>query len=196
MVDTSSRRLSWQPPVGDLKHLLLMYNCYVDDDEVERSRLAVGQSVLLALGVQNGEWPGFLEELRFLALRQVGVPWKAGYNFDSNLPTVLRSVLVLCEGRWATGSNNVTVCCPERHHLRRQGLRKSVVVHVVSKPREDVFASWPDNLVCGIAGLHRLRGLTDQTWAAFGAAAKAADQAVKDHISHRYASGKGKGKSL
>ena len=196
MADALNRRRSWRHPASDLKHFLLIYNCYLEDDEVERSLSAVGESVTRALGLQNSEWPGFPDELRFLALRQVGVPLKAGYHFDAKLPSVLRSVLVLCEGPLATGSQSVTLCCPERNHPRRQGVRKGVVVHVVSKPREDVFAFWPDNLVCGLAGLHRLRGLTDQTWAALGAAAKAADQAVKDHISHRYASGKGKGKSL
>ena len=185
MAVPGNRKRSWWHADSETKHLLLLYNCYLQDDQVERSSSLVGRSVTRALGLQGSEWPTFLDDLRFLSLRQVGVPLKAGYHFGERLPTVLLSVLVLCEGPWATELHRATLCCPERKDLRRAGLRKGSVIHVVSKPREDVFVSWPRDLVCGLADLGRLRDLTDRTRAAFGSAARAADLEVKDHISHR-----------
>ena len=116
------------------------YNCYLKEDQVEGSFSLVGQSVTCALGLEGSGWPIFLDDLRFISLRQVGVPLKAGYHSGERLPTVLLSVLVLCEGPWATELHRVTLCCPERKDRSpRAGFWKGSVTHVVSDPVEDIF---------------------------------------------------------
>ena len=170
----------------DHNHLLLLYNCYLKQDQVEASTSLVGQSVTHALGLEGSGWPRFLDDVRFISLREVGVPLKAGYISGERLPPVLLNVLVLCEGALWPEPHRSTLCCPERQSRSvRVGFRKSSVTHVGSELVESPFAAWSPNIVCSLGDLDGLGELSDRIRGAFASAAGAADHEVKDHIRKR-----------
>ena len=121
-------------------HVLLLYNCYLDEDEVDASAVSVRRSVTRALGLENKGWPTFLNHLRFCTLREVGVPRKAGYDCCARVPAVLFSVLVLCEGECDLDWLSPMLCCPESDvNFARNGFRTSSVTRVWSDQLANIF---------------------------------------------------------
>ena len=169
------RRISWDI---EPRQILLLYSCYLKEETVKTASTHVGRSVSTALNL-NENWHPALKELRFLKLREVGVPLRAGTAPNERLPTVLLHVLVYCEGDLKITDPVPKLCNIATASVRR-GLRRSSVTLVVSEPRDDPFNDWPENLVDGLDQLRHCGASTDDVFKALVYAARVVDQEVKD----------------
>ena len=95
------------------KHLLLLYNCYVKDDDIRLKEARVGWKMPWALNLDQHAYPAFLNDLTLLSMREVGVPIKAGYGVGERVPAVATHVLALCEGPLSITVGRPILCCPE-----------------------------------------------------------------------------------
>ena len=183
-------------------HLLLLYNCYLKEKQVRDSVWKVRDNVETALQIYEQDWPRWFQTVTFKCVREVGVPWKAGYDPDSRVPNVLLNALVLCYGPCPPVQLQVPEACNEiyRDKYARNGLLQSSVTLVRSGDAlNEVFHRWPTSQICSLGLLEYQMEAFGSVRCAFASAAKALEKRVKDHIQLKNAElkakGKGKGQS-
>ena len=183
-------------------HLLLLYNCYLEEWQVRGSVGKGRDNVERALQIYNQDWPRWFKKVTFKSVREVGVPWKAGYDPDSRVPQVLLNALVLCYGPCPPVERQVPEACNEIYHDReaRNGLLQSSVTLVCSgETLNTVFHRWPADQICSLGLLEYHMDAFVAVRRAFASAAKALEKRVKDHIHLKNAAlkakSKGKGQS-
>ena len=172
-----------EPP--DTYHLLLLYNCYLTKKKSEEAAQMTRSNVERALQIEEKGWPKCLRDLRFCQMREVGIPWRAGYDPEARVPQVLFNILVLCYGECSLYEQDPEPCHEDysKKFPHRDGLQQSSLTLVCSGHHLwDIFSHWRPGKVESLGILEFKMPAFDAVREAFAKAARVMDQEVKLQI--------------
>ena len=140
--------------------LLLLFNCFISREEMQRANRNPLRSVVNALNLPPGDWPAVLAGIEFRSCRALTVPLQPGLSTEDRTSNMLMNLVVLGKTGSITLPVDVLLCRAEtghKHPLLR--FRRASVVVVHSCQDMLPFSSWPCENTFGIHDLSKLESI-------------------------------------